>query len=105
MTLKYNINPPRSLKHRLKAVAKNHGFGGVDAVIEHFIARGLSHYETPKRTGDLGTRLNAVVVDQGYSSIDELVEHLLQRGLQAYEDAPNDPEQLKARLRGLGYIE
>ncbi len=74
-------------------------------MVEHFITRGLSHYETATPADDLGTRLNAVVVDQGYSSIDELVEHLLQRGLHAYEDAPNDPEQLKARLRGLGYIE
>jgi hypothetical protein len=100
------VKPPRQLKSRLKAVAKKHGFAGVDALVDHFIGRGLKQYETenPGNAG-LGVRLQAVVAEQGYSSVDELVEHLLLRGLNAYEDAPDDPAQLEERLRGLGYIE
>ncbi|RMH39035.1 MAG: hypothetical protein D6689_17815 [Deltaproteobacteria bacterium] len=99
------VKPPRALKKRLKAVAAKHDFDGVDAVVHHFIDRGLKQYERGEPPADLAARLDAVVDEQGYSSRDELIEHLLLRGLDAYEDAPDDPEKLRERLRGLGYIE
>ncbi|MCG8419193.1 MAG: hypothetical protein MJE77_14760 [Proteobacteria bacterium] len=102
----FKIKPPRYLKARLKAVARKHNFKGVDAVVEHFVERGLKHYESAISGGEsVAERFDAIVAEQGYSSVDELIEHLLLRGLNAYEDAPDDPEKLEQRLRGLGYIE
>ena len=42
--MKLKLKVPRSLKRRLKAVAKQHDFGSADAVIDHFLTRGLAHY-------------------------------------------------------------
>ena len=99
------IKVPRDLKKRIKAVAKQHEFASADAVVEHFIDKGLNTYEVPDPSAPVEDRLAWVVDEQGYSSADELIEHLLLRGLSAYEDAPDDPEKLAERLRGLGYIE
>lgn len=97
---------PKHLKDRLAAVAAAHDFGSTQAVIDHFVERGLRVYEGDDGgDGKLKKRLAAVVDDQGYSSIDELIEHLLLRGLRAYEETADDPEALQARLRGLGYID
>lgn len=100
---KYKLKVPRSLKGRLKDVAKTHDFPSMDAVVDHFIDKGLKAYGAAD--GELGQRIESVVDDQGYSSGDELIEHLLMRGLRAYEQPEDDPEKLQARLRGLGYIE
>jgi hypothetical protein len=102
---KLKIKVPTDLKKRLKDVAKKHDFANVDAVVAHFIDKGLNTYKVPNKSASVEDRLAWVVDDQGYSSADELVEHLLLRGLGAYEDAPDDPEKLAERLRGLGYIE
>ena len=67
------------------------------------VAKGLDQYGTPP--GELAMRLAHAVESQGYASEDELIEHLLLRGLRAYEEPASSPEQLAARLRGLGYIE
>lgn len=97
------IKIPRPLKRRLRDVAKNHEFESIDALALHFVDRGLLRYG--ELTGDLDDRIEAAVDQQGYSSRVELIEHLLLRGLRAYEDAPDDPEALRERLKGLGYIE
>ena len=102
---KYKIKVPKDLKKRLKDVAKKHDFASVDALVEHFVDKGLNTYDVPDKTAPIGDRVTYVVDEQGYSSDGELIEHLLLRGLGAYEDAPDDPEKLAARLRGLGYIE
>ena len=99
----FKIKPPRELKGRLAAVGKAHDLGSERDVVDHFIERGLKAYGAAD--GKLKGRLETVVDEQGYSSIDELVEHLLIRGLRAYEEAADDPADLEARLRGLGYID
>ncbi|MEM9491393.1 MAG: hypothetical protein AAGC55_19765 [Myxococcota bacterium] len=100
----FKIKPPKNLRDRLRAVAKNHDFGSDKALVEHFVGRGLKVYGAPEDL-DLKAQLEHVVDDQGYSSVDELIEHLLLRGLRAYEEAEDDPAKLEARLRGLGYID
>jgi len=100
---KDKIKVPKSLKGRLKDVTKKHKFDSVEALVEHFVDRGLKVYEAPE--GAMNDRLSKVVDDQGYSSQEELIEHLLLRGLKAYEEVDDDPEALAARLRGLGYID
>ncbi len=101
---KVKIKPPKELKGRLKDVAKKHNFDSADALVEHFIVRGLKVYEAPA-DAPLEQQLEHVSEEQGYSSPQELIEHLLLRGLRAYEEVEDDPEKLEARLRGLGYID
>jgi metal-responsive CopG/Arc/MetJ family transcriptional regulator len=41
----------------------------------------------------------------GYSSLDEFVNHVLERELAAMDTGENqDPEAMREKLRGLGYI-
>jgi metal-responsive CopG/Arc/MetJ family transcriptional regulator len=41
----------------------------------------------------------------GYSSLDEFVNHILERELQAMDTGGDqDPEKMREKLRGLGYI-
>jgi hypothetical protein len=101
---KFKVKAPKELQSRLKDVAKNHDFKDADAVIDHFISKGLKVYEAPPDE-PLKKQFDHVVEEQGYSSRDELIEHLLLRGLRAYEEEADDPAALEARLRGLGYIE
>ena len=101
---KFKVKPPKELNQRLKDVASNHDFNDADALVDHFITKGLKVYEAPMDK-NLKAQLEHVVEEQGYSSRDELVEHLLLRGLKAYEESAESPEALEARLRGLGYIE
>jgi len=102
--LSFKVKAPSSLHPRLKEVGKQHDLGNLDAVVEHFISRGLQAYDAPK-DASLKKQIDFVVEEQGYSGRDELVEHLLLRGLRAYEENADDPEALAARLRGLGYID
>jgi hypothetical protein len=97
------LSIPSSLKGRLHDVAAQHGLGSAADAARRFVDRGLDQYGAPP--GELAARLTHVVDDQGYSSTEELVEHLLLRGLRAYETPVDSPEQLAARLRGLGYID
>ena len=39
----------------------------------------------------------------GYSSVEEFITHILEKELQHFEDAESD-EDIKNKLRGLGYI-
>jgi hypothetical protein len=100
---KEDIKIPRDLKSRLKDVVAKHDLGSPQQAANHFVAKGLDQYGTPP--GELAMRLAHAVESQGYASEDELIEHLLLRGLRAYEEPASSPEQLAARLRGLGYIE
>lgn len=102
---KLKVKVPKSLKGRLKDVAKAHKFDSMDAVVDHFITRGLKQYDVADPGDNIAKVLEDVVDDQGYSSADELIEHLLLRGLSAYEQKDEDPAALEARLRGLGYID
>ncbi|MGE0869144.1 MAG: hypothetical protein AB7P03_11285 [Kofleriaceae bacterium] len=100
---KDTIKIPRDLRDRMRDVATAHGLGSAQDAANHFVVRGLDRYGTP--AGALSERLAHAVDSQGYSSVEELIEHLLQRGLRAYEEPASSPDQLAARLRGLGYIE
>lgn len=102
--LKFKVKAPKELHSRLKDVGKNHDLGDMDAVVNHFMTRGLKAYDAPEDES-LKKQIDHVVDEQGYSGRDELVEHLLLRGLRAYEEEADDPEALAARLRGLGYID
>ncbi|MCG5055757.1 MAG: hypothetical protein KA712_22595 [Myxococcales bacterium] len=94
---------PKALKTRIADVAQKHDLGTPETAADHFITRGLKAYEAP--AGSVKQQLAYLVDEQGYSSIDEAVEHLLVRGLRAYEESASSPEELEARLRGLGYID
>jgi hypothetical protein len=100
---KEEVRIPRDLRGRLRDVAAAHKLGSPQDAARHFVDRGLDRYGTPP--GALALRIAHAVESQGYSSEDELVEHLLLRGLRAYEEPASSPEQLAARLRGLGYID
>ena len=97
------ISVPRSVRARLRAVAAQHRLGTPAQAALHFVDRGLDRYGAPD--GPRAGRLTWAVEAQGYSSLAELVEHLLLRGLSAYEEPSGSPEELAARLRGLGYID
>lgn len=100
---KEDIDIPRDLRGRLRDVAAKHNLGSAQDAAKHFVVRGLDRYGAPP--GALSARIAHAVESQGYSSEDELIEHLLLRGLRAYEEPASSPEQLAARLRGLGYID
>jgi hypothetical protein len=40
----------------------------------------------------------------GYSSVDEFIGHVIEKELAALESASGDDEEVKKRLKGLGYI-
>lgn len=100
---KDDVKIPRDLRGRIRDIAGKHGLGPPHEVARHFVTRGLDRYGAPP--GALSDRLAHALESQGYSSEDELVEHLLLRGLRAYEEPASTPEELAARLRGLGYID
>ena len=56
-----------------------------------------------KIDSDLLDKAKKVAETAGYSTVDEFVSHLLEKELKKFEDAV-DEEELKERLRGLGYI-
>lgn len=94
---------PSSYKPRINAAAKEHGFPSADAFTRTLIERGLKALGAT--AADVPGQMTEIVESLGYSSEEELVEHLLERGLSAYESNEKDPEKLRARLRGLGYID
>jgi hypothetical protein len=94
---------PKELHGRLGDVARAHNLGDADKAAAHFVTRGLAAYRAPGKS--VKEQLAYLVEEQGYSSGDEAVEHLLIRGLRAYEESAASPEELAARLRGLGYID
>lgn len=52
---------------------------------------------------DLLRRVRKIADAAGYSSVEEFIEHALEKELVRLEDAKDD-EELRQRLRGLGYI-
>ena len=64
-------------------------FGGPKVKLEKDL------YETLKKFAEVA----------GYSSLDEFVNHILERELQAMDTGGSeDPEKMREKLRGLGYI-
>lgn len=100
-----NIKYPKELKRRLRAVAARHSLGSADDVALEFVRRGLSLHKELDASAPIHLQLEQATRQLGYSSTDEMIEHLIERALLAYEDAPDDPEALKQRLRGLGYLD
>ncbi|TPV94435.1 MAG: hypothetical protein B7733_15290 [Myxococcales bacterium FL481] len=103
--LRKRRKPPKHLVSRLSAVAKDHKFSSVDAVVEHFLTRGLAQFPFLDASAPLDRQLDQLVDERGYAGVDEAIEHLLLRGLRAYETTTSDPKALEERLRGLGYID
>ena len=56
-----------------------------------------------KLDADLLARALKVAETAGYSSVEEFLTHLLEKELRLVEDAA-DEEELKERLKGLGYL-
>jgi metal-responsive CopG/Arc/MetJ family transcriptional regulator len=52
---------------------------------------------------DLLDRLKKVSDTAGYATVEEFITHILEKELQQFEDAQSD-EDIKNKLRGLGYI-
>lgn len=96
---------PKKFQDRLKQAATRHKMGHVNTFAVHLVERGLRSYKGIDAEASLGERLEIVCEHFGYSSVDELTEHLLERGLMAFEEEAVDPEALKARLKGMGYID
>ena len=54
---------------------------------------------------DMLERLKKVVEVAGYSSVEEFVTHVLERELNELDPGGDqDPEAMREKLRGLGYI-
>jgi hypothetical protein len=51
---------------------------------------------------DLHARAKAAAARAGYSSVDEFIRHTLEERVRSIEDG--DSDDLKNRLRGLGYL-
>ena len=52
---------------------------------------------------DLWEKIRLIAEVAGYSSPDEFVNHALERQIAEFEDAETD-EEIRKKLRGLGYI-
>jgi hypothetical protein len=52
---------------------------------------------------ELWEKIRAISEVAGYSSADEFVVHALERQVAEFEDADSD-EEIRKKLRGLGYI-
>jgi len=54
---------------------------------------------------NLFERLKKVTEVAGYSSVEEFVHHVLEKEMKALDPGGNqDPEAMRQKLRGLGYI-
>ena len=56
-----------------------------------------------KLDADIQRKLEEITVSAGYSSVEEFVLHIIEREVKALDEAESD-EELKRRLKGLGYI-
>lgn len=52
---------------------------------------------------ELYDRLKQLAADQGYSSTDECIRHILEKATQAAAESLSE-EQVRERLKGLGYL-
>ena len=64
---------------------------------------GLGKNVSIKLDRDLVDRLKKVADIAGYATVDEFITHILEKELIHFEDTKND-EDIRAKLRGLGYI-
>lgn len=64
---------------------------------------GLGKNVSIKLERDLVDRLKKVADIAGYATVDEFITHILEKELIHFEDTKND-EDIRAKLRGLGYI-
>jgi metal-responsive CopG/Arc/MetJ family transcriptional regulator len=53
---------------------------------------------------DLLARVKKYSDIAGYSSVDEFITHALEKELAKLEEGGDDEEEIKNRLKGLGYI-
>lgn len=53
---------------------------------------------------DLIARLKRVSDTAGYATVDEFITHILEKELQHFEGGDESDEDIKNKLRGLGYI-
>lgn len=54
---------------------------------------------------ELYDKLSKVADAGGYSSVDEFAQHILEREMAKIDPGANqDPEKMREKLRGLGYI-
>lgn len=54
---------------------------------------------------DLLERVEARVAEAGYASVEEFVRHCIEKELRRHRGGAEDDGRVRARLRGLGYIE
>jgi hypothetical protein len=52
---------------------------------------------------DLYDRLKKVADVAGYATVEEFIQHVLEKEMLHFEDAGSD-EDIRAKLKGLGYI-
>ena len=64
---------------------------------------GLGKNVSVKLDRDLIDRLKKVADIAGYATVEEFITHILEKEMIHFEDAKND-EDVRAKLRGLGYI-
>jgi predicted CopG family antitoxin len=57
-----------------------------------------------KVSDELYEKLKKVAEKKGYSSVDEFVTHVLEKAALEADDSLSE-EQVKERLKGLGYVE
>lgn len=63
----------------------------------------MSRYAKVKLDKDLVAKVKRYADLAGYSSAEEFISHALEKELAKLEDADSE-EEIKKRLRGLGYI-
>ena len=64
---------------------------------------GLGKNVSVKLDRDLVDRLKKVADIAGYATVEEFITHILEKEMIHFEDTKND-EDIRAKLRGLGYI-
>lgn len=64
---------------------------------------GLGKNVSVKLDRDLIDRLKKVADIAGYATVEEFITHILEKEMIHFEDTKNE-EDIRAKLRGLGYI-
>jgi predicted transcriptional regulator len=64
---------------------------------------GMGKTVSVKIDKDLHVRLTKVADVAGYATVDEFVAHVLEKEMVHFDDSKNDDE-IRAKLKGLGYI-
>jgi predicted transcriptional regulator len=64
---------------------------------------GMAKTVSIKIDKDLHVRLTKIADVAGYATVDEFVAHVLEKEMVHFDDSKNDDE-IRAKLKGLGYI-